>query len=390
MKLSLTMKATLSSNYSQAQKFGNWSSKRTALVVLDQSKSCSRGRRIAGSCPLSANANRGSLQAVGRAHAVACSASAAAADGGVPPQSFSEKASALLGAFWKFLRPHTIRGTVLGTTMVVTRALLADPQAINWELVPRALLGLVALLCGNGYIVGINQIYDVEIDSVNKPFLPMAAGELSAGTAWAIVVLLAAVGIGLASTFGALIGSLYTFGLFLGTIYSVPPFRLKRFAVAAFMIIATVRGFLLNFGVYHATRAALQLPFEWSPAIMFITAFATIFAVVIAVTKDLPDVLGDQRFGIKTFATEIGVKNLALASIGLLLASYGGAIYAAFAMSGAFCIPVMVGGHAALAAILALRAWKLHSAGYEQAAIQSFYRWIWNLFYAEYAMLPFI
>jgi hypothetical protein len=28
------------------------------------------------------------------------------------------------------------------------------------------------------------------------------------------------------------------------------------------MIIATVRGFLLNFGVYHATRSALRLPFE--------------------------------------------------------------------------------------------------------------------------------
>lgn len=24
-----------------------------------------------------------------------------------------------------------------------------------------------------------------------------------------------------------------------------------------------VRGFLLNFGVYHATRAALGLPFQW-------------------------------------------------------------------------------------------------------------------------------
>jgi homogentisate solanesyltransferase len=44
--------------------------------------------------------------------------------------------------------------------------------------------------------------------------------------------------------------------------------RLKRFAVPAFMIIATVRGFLLNFGVFHATRAALQLPFEWNPAIL--------------------------------------------------------------------------------------------------------------------------
>ena len=44
--------------------------------------------------------------------------------------------------------------------------------------------------------------------------------------------------------------------------------RLKRFAVSAFMIIATVRGFLLNFGVYSATRAALGLSFKWSPAIL--------------------------------------------------------------------------------------------------------------------------
>ncbi len=57
-------------------------------------------------------------------------------------------------------------------------------------------------------------------------------------------------------------------GLFLGTIYSVPPLRLKRFAVPAFLIIATVRGFLLNFGVYSATRAALGLEFQWSPAIL--------------------------------------------------------------------------------------------------------------------------
>ena len=44
--------------------------------------------------------------------------------------------------------------------------------------------------------------------------------------------------------------------------------RLKRFAVSAFLIIATVRGFLLNFGVYSATRAALGLSFKWSPAIL--------------------------------------------------------------------------------------------------------------------------
>ena len=95
-----------------------------------------------------------------------------------------------------------------------------------------------------------------------------AAGELSKVQGWVLCCLLAGGGLAIVTTkFGSLITKLYSFGLFLGTIYSVPPLRLKRFAVAAFMIIATVRGFLLNFGVYHAVRAALGLPFVWSPVI---------------------------------------------------------------------------------------------------------------------------
>ena len=52
-------------------------------------------------------------------------------------------------------------------------------QELDWGLLPRAALGVLALLAGNGYIVGINQVYDVNIDKVNKPFLPVAAGESS-------------------------------------------------------------------------------------------------------------------------------------------------------------------------------------------------------------------
>ena len=58
---------------------------------------------------------------------------------------------------------------------------MVTAQYIDWNLLPRALLGVLALLCGNGYIVGINQIYDVDIDTINKPFLPVAAGEGLAG-----------------------------------------------------------------------------------------------------------------------------------------------------------------------------------------------------------------
>ncbi len=52
--------------------------------------------------------------------------------------------------------------------MGVIRALLENPSKLSLELVPKALVGLGALLCGNAYIVGINQIYDVKIDEVNN------------------------------------------------------------------------------------------------------------------------------------------------------------------------------------------------------------------------------
>ena len=78
------------------------------------------------------------------------------------------------------------------------------------------------------------------------------------------------------------------------------------------------------------------------------------------------------------------------AAISLLLAGYGGAIYCAFAMSADFRLPVMAGAHAVMAAVLLVRGWRLHQEKYSQGAIVNFYRWIWNLFYSEYFLLPFI
>jgi len=306
-------------------------------------------------------------------------------------KKLSDKVVSFKNAFWKFLRPHTIRGTILGSFAVTAKAILENPMLIDRGLLPRALLGVLALLCGNGYIVGINQIYDVDIDAVNKPFLPVAAGELSKTKAWVICILLATAGVAITSSnFGPLIAKLYAFGLFLGTIYSVPPLRLKRSAVAAFAIIATVRGFLLNFGVYHATRAALGLSFVWSPPIAFITSFVTIFATVIAITKDLPDVEGDKKYGIETFATRLGVQNIAFLGSGLLIANYAGAIALALRMPSAFNASAMIPFHALFAVMLTYKTLKLDAANYSKAGIQAYYQFIWNLFYAEYALLPFI
>lgn len=301
------------------------------------------------------------------------------------------KISEFADAFWRFLRPHTIRGTTLGSISLVTRALIENPNLIRWSLLLKAVSGLLALICGNGYIVGINQIYDIGIDKINKPFLPIAAGDLSVQNAWILVLFFAVAGlVTVGLNFGPFITTLYSIGLFLGTIYSVPPLRMKRFPIIAFLIIATVRGFLLNFGVYYATRSALGLPFVWSSAVAFITTFVTLFALVIAITKDLSDVEGDRKFQISTLATKLGVRNIAFLGTGLLLINYIGSVLAAVYMPQAFRGSLMIPAHAILGSSLIFQAWLLEQANYSKEAISGFYRFIWNLFYIEYIIFPLI
>jgi len=94
---------------------------------------------------------------------------------------------------WRFARPHTIVGTTLSVlalyAIAATRfaggALDSEPLDLLWT--------LLAAWCVNVFIVGVNQLEDVEIDRVNKPFLPIAAGDLSLAAGRRIVIVCAVV-----------------------------------------------------------------------------------------------------------------------------------------------------------------------------------------------------
>uniref|UniRef100_A0A453T2R4 Uncharacterized protein n=1 Tax=Aegilops tauschii subsp. strangulata TaxID=200361 RepID=A0A453T2R4_AEGTS len=95
-----------------------------------------------------------------------------------------------------FSRPHTIIGTALS---IVSVSLLAV-ESLS-DISPLFLTGLleavVAALFMNIYIVGLNQLFDIE---VNKPTLPLASGEYSPAMGVAIVSVFAAMTMKLSST----------------------------------------------------------------------------------------------------------------------------------------------------------------------------------------------
>jgi homogentisate phytyltransferase / homogentisate geranylgeranyltransferase len=92
-----------------------------------------------------------------------------------------------LGALWRFSRPHTIIGTTVSIVALYLIAVDMLPGLTFDGGLFDLFWTLVAGLAVNVYIVGINQLEDVEIDRVNKPFLPLAAGEMTMETGRAIV-----------------------------------------------------------------------------------------------------------------------------------------------------------------------------------------------------------
>lgn len=175
----------------------------------------------------------------------------------------------------------------------------------------------------------------------------------------------------------------------LGAAYSVPPIRTKQNPILAGLTIATVRGFLLNFGVYYAVKNAVGAPFTWSPKVAFIARFMTIFATVIAVTKDLPDTEGDKAYNIDTFATKVGVAKIANGATACLLLNYLQAILTGvLSPARTFRNIPMIGGHLALASVLIYRFRQLDTAS--MPSIKKYYKHIWDLFYLEYALYTII
>ncbi|AIE74218.1 MULTISPECIES: homogentisate phytyltransferase [unclassified Synechocystis] len=294
---------------------------------------------------------------------------------------------ATIQAFWRFSRPHTIIGTTLSIWAVYLLAILGDGKPI----ISPTSLGLVfaawlACLLGNVYIVGLNQLWDVDIDRINKPNLPLANGDFSLVQGRWIVGICGVTSLAIAWWWGMWLGLTVGVSLIIGTAYSVPPVRLKRFSLLAALCILTVRGIIVNFGLFLFFRTGLGYPPTLTIPIWVLTLFILVFTVAIAVFKDVPDMEGDQQFKIQTLTLQIGKQNVFLGTLILLTVCYS-----AMAMWGLWNTfplntPFFVGSHLIL---LMLVWWRSRNVDLEsKAEIASFYQFIWKLFFLEYLLYP--
>lgn len=290
---------------------------------------------------------------------------------------------------WRFSRPHTLIATGASILGIYVLAASELPALALGEGLGDLGLTLIAGALVNVYIVGLNQLEDVDIDRINKPGLPIAAGDLTTSHGRAIVTASGTAAIALALTQGWVELVAVVVAMAVGTAYSSPPLRVKRFPALAAASISIVRAVVVNVGVYEHFAASLGGRPELSalPApIVALTVFVLPFSLAIAVLKDVPDAKGDRRFGIATFTVRLGPRR----ALGMGLAALS-AGYLGMAVLGPLTVPeaqpwVLVAGH--LAALAALWMWALGGDLGDRQGMTRFYMRVWLLFFLEYALMP--
>lgn len=185
------------------------------------------------------------------------------------------------------------------------------------------ILTLICCLSCNIFITGLNQIYDVEIDRLNKPKLPLVTGEIQISEAKKIVTFCLMIALVTSYYLSYFFGGLITVIALIGAFYTIPPVRLKRYHLAAALAISIVRGPLVNLGIYiHFHLLKFGFPIQLNHEITMLTAFITVFSIGIAWFKDIPDVEGDKINQIETLSVKYSKKTALWGGLILVSAVY--------------------------------------------------------------------
>jgi 4-hydroxybenzoate polyprenyltransferase len=207
-------------------------------------------------------------------------------------------------------RPFTLVAPALGfASGAATAAGAAPREPFGPALLVYPLIGLTMAAVLNAASNALNQIYDLDIDRINKRRRPLPSGRLTLRDAWIFTIVTYVVALALAWMV-APAGRHECFWIVLAAtlitvLYSVPPFRTKRLGIWANITIAIPRGVLLKVAGWSAVKTIAGLE-PW-----FIGVIFGLFLVGASTTKDFADMEGDARGGCRTLPIIYGVRRAA-------------------------------------------------------------------------------
>ncbi len=220
-------------------------------------------------------------------------------------------------------------GTLVGGVLAV------GLDAVQWTtLAPMLLAGASVALIG-GAANGLNDVYDAEVDAVNRPGRPVASGRISAGQARLMWAAASSVGLVLAFLLSPAHGALALGAIALLVVYNI---RLKRLPLVGNVTVALLAGLVLVYGSLAVSHDAV-----WIGA-----AFAFLTTLAREIIKDIEDVRGDAAVSARTLPLVAGAKPASLLACGVLAFTVilTPVPYLYFGYAGVYLLPVV--GAAAL------------------------------------------
>jgi 4-hydroxybenzoate polyprenyltransferase len=215
-----------------------------------------------------------------------------------------------LRSFVDLARPFTLVAPALGFISGALTAVGAAPRE-PWSpsLLAAPFIGAAMAALLNAGNNALNQIYDLDIDRVNKPKRPLPSGRLTIPQVWWFTNITYALALVLAWLVAP--GGrhecfwLVAVAVVCTYLYSVPPFRTKRLGIWANVTIAIPRGVLLKVAGWSSVKTILGLE-PW-----YIGAIFGLFLLGATTTKDFADMEGDRRGGCRTLPIQYGVRRAA-------------------------------------------------------------------------------
>jgi 4-hydroxybenzoate polyprenyltransferase len=214
------------------------------------------------------------------------------------------------GLWLELSRPFTLLAPALGVVSGAVTAAGATPRE-SWsqDLIIYPAIGALMAATLNAGNNALNQIYDLDIDRINKPKRPLPSGRLPIRDAWifTLVTYLAALVLawlvapgGRHECFWIVIAAVIaTF------IYSCPPLRTKQRGIWANVTIAVPRGVLLKVAGWSCVKTILGVE-PWYIGMIF-----GLFLLGASTTKDFADMEGDAKGGCRTLPIVYGVRRAA-------------------------------------------------------------------------------
>ncbi|AWR97595.1 MFS transporter [Acidianus sulfidivorans JP7] len=198
-----------------------------------------------------------------------------------------------MSSYLKLVRIHNVVGAALGdfTGYVVASGWKFDLKPFILSLL------IVALIAAGGY--AINDVYDINIDKINKPDRPLPSGKISLRNAIILSYATTIIGVFLSIFLGYI---QFLIALITAVLLFYYAKTLKRQGLPGNLIVALTTALSIFYGgvsFFHG---------NWLERVIIPTAYSFLLTLGREFIKGIEDYEGDKAYNVKTLATTLGIK----------------------------------------------------------------------------------